>query len=170
MDGRLYWITGLAGAGKTTIGKLLYCYLKDKYPNTLFLDGDSLRQAFGNDLGYSEEERLACAMRYARLSKLLVEQDMHVICCTISMFDEVREWNRTNIVNYSEIYIEVPLEVLEKRNQKNLYGKMAEGTVKNVVGMDLKLQLPQNSDVHIVNDGRKSPEEMFMRVLEQLGV
>lgn len=170
MDGRLYWITGLAGAGKTTIGKILYCYLKAKYPNTIFLDGDALRQAFGNDLGYSEEDRLSCAMRYARLSKLLVEQGMHVICCTISMFDDVREWNRRNIENYLEIYIEVPLEVLEKRNQKNLYSKLDEGNAKNVVGMDLHLQLPRNPDIHLINDGSKSPEEMCMLVLKHLGI
>ena len=53
MEGRLYWITGLAGAGKTTIGTLLYQYLKEQYSNTVIFDGDVLRQVFGNDLGYS---------------------------------------------------------------------------------------------------------------------
>ena len=73
MEGRLYWITGLAGAGKTTIGTLLYQYLKEQYSNTVIFDGDVLRQVFGNDLGYSREERFQCAMRYSRLCKLLVE-------------------------------------------------------------------------------------------------
>lgn len=169
MDGRLYWITGLSGAGKTTIGSLLYRHLKGKYPNTVIFDGDALRQAFGNDLGYSKEERFQCAMRYSRLCRLLVEQGIHVVCCTISMFDQVREWNRRNIENYSEIYIEVPLPVLEKRNQKNLYQDVKDGKQENVVGMDLELQLPRNPDIRLLNDGTKTPEEMGRVLIEELG-
>lgn len=160
MEGRLYWITGLSGAGKTTIGTLLYKNLRKRYPNTVIFDGDALRQAFGNDLGYSKEERFQCAMRYARLCKLLVEQGIHVICCTISMSDEVREWNRKHIDNYSEIYIEVPISVLKERNQKNLYQDVKDGKQENVVGMDLELELPKNPDIKLVNDGTKTPEEM----------
>lgn len=169
MDGRLYWVTGLSGAGKTTIGSLLYEHLKGKYPNTVIFDGDALRQAFGNDLGYSEEDRYQCAMRYAQLCRLLVEQGIHVVCCTISMFDQVREWNRRNIENYSEIYIEVPLPVLEKRNQKNLYQDVKDGKRGNVVGMDLELQLPGNPDIRLVNDGTKTPEEMCRILIGKLG-
>lgn len=170
MEGRLYWITGLSGAGKTTIGNLLYRHLKEKYPNTVIFDGDALRQAFGNDLGYSAEERLQCAMRYARLCKLLADQNMHVICCTISMFDRVREWNRQNIKNYLEIYIEVPLRVLEERNQKNLYREVRDGKRENVVGMDLELELPKTPDIRLVNDGTRTPEEMGKVLAGALGV
>lgn len=160
MKGRLFWITGLSGAGKTTIGTMLYQKLKEKYPNTVLLDGDVLRQVFGNDLGYSKEERFACAMRYARLCKLLTEQGIFVICCTISMFDAVREWNRENMENYTEVYIQVPMEILERRNQKNLYDDVKRGTVENVVGMDLGLEMPKNPDIVLVNDGTKKSEEM----------
>ena len=160
MKGRLFWITGLSGAGKTTIGTMLYQKLKEKYPNTVLLDGDVLRQVFGNDLGYSKEERFACAMRYARLCKLLTEQGIFVICCSISMFDAVREWNRENMENYTEVYIQVPMEILERRNQKNLYDDVKRGTVENVVGMDLGLEMPKNPDIVLVNDGTKKSEEM----------
>lgn len=168
MKGRLFWITGLSGAGKTTIGTMLYRRLKEKYSNTVLFDGDVLRQVFGNDLGYSREERFACAMRYARLCKLLTEQGIYVVCCTISMFDDVRMWNRENISNYSEIYITVPIEVLEKRNQKNLYHDVKKGTVENVVGMDLELELPKNPDVVLINDGIKSPEEIGEELWKQV--
>ena len=168
MNGRLYWVTGLSGAGKTTIGQLLYQNLKEKYPNTVIFDGDALRQAFGNDLGYSKEDRFQCAMRYSRLCKLLVEQGIHVVCCTISMFDEIREWNRSNIDNYSEIYIEVPLSVLEERNQKNLYKEVRSGNTKNVVGMDLELELPKNPDICLFNNGENTPEEMCRILVESL--
>ena len=106
----VYWITGLSGAGKTTIGKLFYEKLKTEHPNTVFLDGDMLRKVFGDDLGYTREERIKCAMRYSRLCAMLQEQGMHVVCCTISMFDCVRDWNRENINNYREIYIKVSMD------------------------------------------------------------
>ena len=102
---RVYWITGLSGAGKTTVGRLFYNKLKEQYSNTVFLDGDTMRKVFGNDLGYSAEDRRKCAMRYSRLCAMLQEQGMNVVCCTISMFDSVREWNRENIQNYKEIYV-----------------------------------------------------------------
>ena len=89
----VYWITGLSGAGKTTIGKLFYEKLKEQHSNTVFFDGDTLRRVFGDDLGYTEEERRKCAMRYSRLCAMLQEQDINVVCCTISMFDEIRDWN-----------------------------------------------------------------------------
>lgn len=168
MKGRLFWITGLSGAGKTTIGTILYQSLKERYPNTVLLDGDVLRQVFGNDLGYSKEERFACAMRYARLCKLLTEQGIFVVCCTISMFDEVRKWNRENILDYTEIYIKVPIEILKKRNQKNLYEDVKRGTAENVVGMDLELELPKHPDVVLLNDGVKRREEMGEELWRQV--
>lgn len=165
--GTVYWITGLSGAGKTTIGKLLYEKIKEEYPNTVFLDGDTLRKVFGDDLGYSKEDRRKCAMRYSRLCAMLQEQGMNVICCTISMFDSVREWNRENIADYMEIYIEVPMEILEKRNQKNLYHDVKQGKMQNVAGVDLELELPGTSDVKLFNDGTRSLEELCEEILGQ---
>ena len=130
--GYVYWITGLSGAGKTSIGKSLYQKLKQKSPNTVFLDGDVLREVFGNDLGYTREERIKCAMRYARLCKMLQEQGLNVICCTISMFDCIRAWNRENIENYREIYVRVSMEVLKQRNQKGLYNTSTEVPVETI--------------------------------------
>ncbi len=170
MKGTLYWLTGLSGAGKTTLGNMLYEHLKSQKSNVVILDGDTVRSAFGNDLGYSRHDRLKCAMRYSGLSKLLTEQGIDVVCCTISMFDEVRNWNRNYIDNYLEIFLDVPLAVLQMRNQKNLYQDVKQGKTANVVGMDLQLQLPQNPDIRIVNDGKNTPEEIFAFLLAQLNV
>lgn len=158
--GIVYWITGLSGAGKTTIGKEFYNQLHRKKNNVVFFDGDTLREVFGGDLGYSKEERRKCAMRYSRLCKLLSEQGIDVICCTISMFDDVRNWNREHIENYKEIYVRVPIEVLKTRNQKGLYSGIADGTSEDVVGMDLQLELPRHPDLILDNVGLKKPVEL----------
>lgn len=163
-SGMVYWMTGLSGAGKTTIGKLFFEKIRLKKDTVIFLDGDELRNVFGNDLGYSRDERFKCAMRYSKICRLLSRQGQDVVICTISMFDEVRSWNRQNIENYKEIYINVPMEVLEKRNQKGLYSNKD----KNIVGVDLKLELPKNSDIELVNDGTVTPEEQVDKLISML--
>lgn len=160
----VYWITGLSGAGKTTIGRLLYEKLKAQYPNTVFLDGDTLRKVFGDDLGYTKEERRKCAMRYSRLCAMLQEQNMNVICCTISMFDSVRKWNRENIKNYQEIYVKVSMDTLVFRNQKGLYSGVTEEKQKQVVGIHMEIEEPKKPDLILENDGDKTPEEQVEKI------
>lgn len=161
----VYWITGLSGAGKTSIGKLLYEKMKPKYPNTVFLDGDVLREVFGNDLGYTRGERIKCAMRYARLCKMLQEQEMNVICCTISMFDEIRDWNRQNIENYREIYVRVSMEVLMQRNQKGLY----KGD-RQVAGIHVDIEEPKNPDMVLDNEGDVVLSELVDNIVKGFGI
>lgn len=163
--GTVYWITGLAGAGKTTIGKLFYEKLKQTASNTVFLDGDILREVFGADLGYSESERRKCAMRYARLCKMLQEQDMNVVCCTISMFNEVREWNRKQIRSYKEIYIKVSMTTLISRDQKGLYSGKTTEREKEVAGIQTVFEEPCHPDLILENDGDRTPEEQADRIL-----
>ena len=158
--GCVYWITGLSGAGKTTIGKLWYEELHSKMANVVFLDGDILRAVFAGDLGYSQEERRRIAMRYARLCKMLCEQGIVVVCCTISMFDSVREWNRENIDNYVEVYIKVSMETLRRRDQKGLYSHADS----NVAGVHFQVEEPKTPDVVLENDGALTPEEQVARL------
>ncbi len=153
MNGKVYWITGLSGAGKTTIGKLWYQELKKKKETVVFLDGDILRQIFGNDLGYTEADRRKSAMRNARLCALLAKQGMDVVCCTISMFDEVRNWNRENISGYIEIYVKASMETLHKRNQKGLYTQ----NNTTVAGIDVPIEEPKHPDLVLNNDGQCAP-------------
>lgn len=164
--GTVYWLTGFSGAGKTTIGKRLYQSIKQKKSNVIFLDGDILREVYGNDLGHTREERYQVAMRNARLCHMISEQNIDVVCCTISMFDRVREWNRNHIANYMEIYLEVPIEVLHKRDQKGLYMSVKKGEEQNLVGVDLHLELPKNPHLVIHNDGKETPEEIVRRILQ----
>ena len=153
----VYWITGLSGAGKTTIGRLWYDELKISGEPTVILDGDELRRAINNDLGYSQEDRLKGAMRNARLCALLSKQNITVVCCTISMFDEVREWNRANIPNYFEVYIKVTMDTLRRRDQKGLYSSCNN----EIAGIGVCTELPKNPDLVLENDGEKTPGEQI---------
>lgn len=153
--GTLYWFTGLSGAGKTTIGKLWYEQLRQSQKNVVFLDGDTLREVFGDDLGFSESDRRRSAMRNARLCELLTNQGIDVVCCTISMFDSIRDWNREHIPCYCEIYVKASMETLKKRDQKNLYSKMDS----DVAGVHFTIEEPKNPDIILENDGEKTPEE-----------
>lgn len=157
--GTVYFFTGLAGAGKTTIGGLFFRRLKATKPNVVLLDGDQIRPVFCEDTGYTHEDRVKRAWRIFRVCNMLAEQGIDVVCCSIAMYADVRAWNRQNIVNYKEIYIKVTPETLQKRNQKGLY------TSDNaVVGVSLPFDEPKTPDIVIENDGQETPE----RIVEQL--
>ncbi len=166
-EGTVYWVTGLSGSGKTTTGKLLYKYILIKKKNVIFLDGDTIRKIFGNDLGYSKKDREISARRNAYLCKLLSSQGIDVICCTISMFQSIRDWNRENIKNYCEIYLQVPMGVLKKRNQKFLYSDIEKGKTKNVWGVDIAVEEPKSPDILIINDGSLSPEDIVKQIIDK---
>ena len=139
-------ICGKSGSGKTTLGKALYKKLITEKNNIIFLDGDDLRQIFCDGLGYTYDERKICAFRYARLCAYLSMQNMDVICSTVSMFNDVRYWNRKNIIDYCEIYLKCNEETLVKRDYKQVYNK------RNVVGIDIKAEFPEMPDLTFFDD------------------
>lgn len=163
--GTVYFFTGLAGAGKTTIGGLFYRKLREQKSNVFLADGDQVRSIFGRS-GYSTEARKDAARRGFRLWRELAEQGIDVVVCSIAMYDEIRQWNRKNIENYKEIYIKVTRETLYTRDQKGLY---TTGR-KEVVGVDLPFDEPQNADIIVENDGAESPKTIVSRLERQFGL
>lgn len=163
--GTVYFFTGLSGAGKTTVGGLFYRRLKERKPNVVVLDGDQTRPVFNEDIGYSMADRLNGAKRVFRVCKMLAEQNIDVVCCSICMFEEVRAWNREHIPNYREIYIRVKKETLLTRNQKGLYSGKT-----NVVGVDLPFDEPKHPDLIIQNDGERTPLELVEEIERAFGL
>lgn len=163
--GTLIWITGLSGAGKTTIAKALSQHLSQLGHAPIFLDGDRLREIMGADQGfYDKNSRLELAKRYARLCAELVNQGFDVICATISMFPEIWEWNRQNVDNYHEIYIRVPIEILIQRDQKGLYTSALQEKNSEVMGVNLSHDEPLHAHITIENDGSQTPQEIAVYI------
>lgn len=158
----LYWITGLSGAGKTTIGKALYQRLIQKDPAVVFLDGDALRAIVGDRFGYTREDRRECSMFYARLCKYLTDQGLDVICCVCAMFESVRHWNRENISSYLEVFVNPSMEVLRARNQKGLY----TDTGADVYGVTIRPEFPLFPDIILDNDGVVSVDEQIEIIMK----
>lgn len=155
--GTVYFFTGLAGAGKTTIGGLFYRRMKAKRNDVVLLDGDQLRRlSFHKTSGYTTEERRRGAYYNFEMCKMLADQGIDVVLCSISMYSDCRAWAREHIEDYKEIYVKAARETLYRRDQKGLY---SSGT-KNVVGVDLLCEEPEHPDVVIENDGLETPEQI----------
>lgn len=148
----VFWITGLSGAGKTTLGALLTEKLRDRGYAVIFLDGDILREIDGNRFGRDQQGRLEASLHYARLCKMLVEQNVHVVCATISLFHKTQQWNRKNIQNYIEILLDVPMDELIRRDCKKIYSRALTGQLQHVVGVDIQPELPEKPDIIINNE------------------
>ena len=156
--GIVYWVTGLPGAGKTTVGRLFHEGLRARRDAVVFLDGDILREVFGNDLTHSEADRRRSAMRNARLCRMLASQGIDVVCATISMFHEVHRWCREHIARYHQVFLDVPFERLVERDQHQIYSRGLRGELQHVYGIDITPELPEAPEVRV--DGRESPEEI----------
>ena len=167
MENKCYWVTGLSAAGKTTLSTMLVEYLRKTGRTIIHLDGDELREVL-SDNAYTREERIALGMRYSRMCKLLASQGVDVVISVIGLFSELHEWNRSNIPNYVEIFIDTPLDELKKRDPKKLYRDVELGKIKNVAGIDLKVDFPLQPDVHLKWTNRKSIEVMFDELLENI--
>ena len=163
--GTVYFFTGLAGAGKTTIGGLFHRRLKARKPNVILADGDKMR-IITLSTGYSTQERRDRALQSFRLWKEIADQGIDVVVCSIAMYDAGRDWNRENIENYVEIYVKTNWETLIRRDQKGLYSSGR----KDVVGVDLPYDEPKEPDAVVENDGQETPEVIVDRLWRAFGL
>lgn len=148
--GKVIWITGLSGAGKSTLAHQVAARLRAEGESVVILDGDELREVFGavaaNADNHGREGRLALAMQYAHLCRVIAAQKLTVVIATISLFQEVHAWNRARLPGYFEIYLKVPLDELRRRDPKGIYGRFDAGELTHVAGLDLPIDEPEAAD------------------------
>ncbi|QJT16983.1 adenylyl-sulfate kinase [Aeromonas sp. 1805] len=170
-ENMVIWITGLSGAGKTTVAKHLVSILKHEGIHVVHLDGDILRDIFFSDISgdpHSSGNRLRIAYKYSALCDMLSKQGVTVVISTISLFHEIHKWNRDNILGYYEVYLDVPLSVLSSRNQKGLYKDYAAGYIDNICGLDIQSEFPQHPDLKIEYSEEINAEENAENIYEKL--
>ena len=143
------WLTGISGAGKSTIANGLLDLLKSQIPELINIDGDQVRDVFEEKLGYSENERNIHIKRIQRLCLLLDKQEQIVITSALYSNEKLLQWNRENFSEYYEIYLNASLDIVKKRDVKGLYKKYEEGKEKNIVGLDIPWNEPKNPDLEI---------------------
>lgn len=151
---KVIWLTGLSGAGKTTLAKYLEEALFDKGFVTQVLDGDNIRSGINNNLGFTETDRFENIRRISEISKLFVNCGVITINCFISPTEEIREMARRIIGkdDFIEVYVNAPLKVCEERDIKGLYTRARRGEIKDFTGIDSPFEIPGNIDIEIRTD------------------
>jgi cytidine diphosphoramidate kinase len=167
--GRVVWITGLSGAGKTMLARGVASALRANGRKVVLLDGDELRAAIAGKVGHSEAERRELAQRYATLCRFLSFEGVDVVCATMSLYHDVHAWNRAQSPGYLEVYLKVDLDVLIRRDPKGLYRRALNGEISNIAGIDLPFEAPVSPHLTLDNNAdRASLDPLIAEVLDAL--
>ncbi|MEW6127406.1 MAG: adenylyl-sulfate kinase [Acidobacteriota bacterium] len=161
------WFTGLSGAGKTTLARLLEPELQNRGYKVEVLDGDIVRTNLSKGLGFSKEDRDTNIRRIGFVCNLLARNDVIAIAAAISPYKEVRDEVRDDLQRFVEIYVECPIPVLAERDVKGLYKKALAGEIKNFTGIDDPYEPPVSPEV-IVRSDTEAPEESLANILAKL--
>src|SRR5579885_2131979 len=164
------WLTGLSGAGKSTIANLVERQLHASGCHTYLLDGDNLRHGLNKDLGFTAADRVENIRRTAEVAKLMVDAGLVVIVALISPFAHEREMARSLVADgeFVEIFVDAPIEVAERRDPKGLYKKARRGELRNFTGIDAPYERPEAPELHL-ETAKLSPEEAAERIIAFLG-
>ena len=164
----IIWITGLSGAGKTTLCTTLFDRLKPVMPELVVLDGDVIRRAYGNDLTHSEADRVRQVHRLRNMASTLAEQDLVVLVGVLYAHPDLLAWNRKNLPGYIEIYLDASLEIVMARDNKGLYVAAQRGEMENVDGLDIPWHAPCNPDLRLDINAAESPDVHADRVIRSI--
>ena len=162
------WITGLSASGKTTVAEAFLEISKDSGVQKVLLDGDSVRELFGGDLGYDENSRIKHIQRVQRLAKFLTDQGIDVVVAALYSNREILSENRKLFDKYFEIYLKADIEFLKLRENKSLYTKSQNNEIHDVVGVDIKWQEPTTPDLTIDTNAIRQPNELALEIYNAL--
>ena len=162
------WFTGLSGAGKTTLARLVEKELKQRGHKVEVLDGDIVRTNLSKGLGFSKEDRDTNIRRIGFVCDLLARNDVVAIAAAISPYREIRdEIRRITTAPFIEAYVECPLNVLVERDVKGLYKRALAGEIKNFTGVDDPYEAPGSPEV-LVNSSTETPEDSAGKIINRL--
>lgn len=167
----IIWLIGMSASGKTTLGRKLFRKLSSSQKKWVFLDGDTFRNVLGEDLGHSVEDRRKNSYRISRFCEFLHSQGFQVLACVLSIFHDHQKYNRKNISEYKEVYLDTTFENLVKRDNKGLYSKALKGEIKDVVGVDIEFPPPYAPDI-VIDNNKENPDydEMIQKILDTFGL
>ncbi|WP_066382383.1 MULTISPECIES: adenylyl-sulfate kinase [unclassified Anabaena] len=165
------WLTGLSGAGKTTISQYLETELRSHGYKLEVLDGDVVRQNLSKGLTFSKEDRDENIRRIGFVAHLLTRNNVIVLVSAISPYRAVRQEVKAKIGDFIEVYVNAPLEVCEQRDVKGLYKKARAGEIKNFTGIDDLYEIPLTPDIECKTNQESVAESAnkILNKLEQLG-
>ncbi len=165
------WFTGLSGAGKSPLSNMIAEELRRRGVRVEILDGDEVRTNLSKGLGFSKEDRDTNIKRIGYVCKLLSRNGVAAISAAISPYREIRDFNRAEIGNFIEVYVECSIEELTNRDVKGLYKKALAGEIKNFTGISDPYEAPLKAEI-TVNSGKQTKEEslaVIMGYLEKEG-
>lgn len=166
-QGFVLWLTGLSGAGKTTLALPLIEELQSRDLRVERLDGDVVRESLTRDLGFTKEDRDKNIERVTFVAKLLSRNGVATICSFISPYQATRDMIRQEVTNFIECYVEVPLEEVIRRDVKGLYKKALAGEIPNFTGVSDPYEAPENPEI-VVNSKDQTVEESMQVILSYL--
>lgn len=169
--GAVVWLTGLSGAGKSTIAQALERELFNRAMRTYVLDGDNIRHGLNSNLGFSPEDRVENIRRVSEVAKLMADSGVVVITAFISPYRldrrRAREIALEGEAEFVEVFVQAPLEVCEARDPKNLYKKARAGDIRDFTGIDAPYEAPDDPEI-VVHTDRQSIDESVATILEHL--
>lgn len=171
-SGVTIWLTGLSASGKSTIACALEQTLLAKGLNSYRLDGDNVRFGLNKDLGFSEEDRNENIRRISEVAKLFTDSCCVTLTSFISPYKKdrnfARELHEKDNLPFVEVYVDVPIEVAEKRDPKGLYKKARAGEIKEFTGISAPYEAPEKPEIHLKNYEGNSAEESAQKIIDYL--
>jgi len=162
------FLTGLSGAGKSTIAELLFEKIQKEYNRVVtLLDGDVVREHLSKGLGFSKEDRNANIERIGFVASEITKHGGIVICSAIAPYKEPRSKNRELISkhgDYIEVFVSTPIEVCEERDVKGLYKKARSGELKGFTGIDDPYEIPEGHEIDLNTKDQREDESVSLIV------
>jgi adenylyl-sulfate kinase len=166
-EGFAVWLTGLSGAGKTTLADRLVSHLREQGAKVELLDGDIVRTNLSQGLGFSREDRDTNIRRIGFVTELLTRNGVIVVVAAISPYRDARDDVKQKIPRFLEVHVDCSIEVLTARDTKGLYKRALAGELGNFTGVSDPYEAPLNPSV-VIHSDRESIDEGLAKIWREL--